>query len=427
MCSGSVAIGTTISGGGLQYVDWGGSAIDTTISSGGSQYVYSGGVATGIKQKIGGNISVVISGGDSYTRVSGKNEKGSFSYSNGVANNFILYSGGSQNVYSGGVAIGTTIYSGGSQYVVGGSASGTTIYSGGIVTVRGTVTSATINNGGKLTLKHGEATALILKGGGSLIVSSGSTASMKSIASGGKLSLKAGGTLNLTSANVLYGKNSFTGAAVTGGTKDKRVSLAKKGTLTVGAKTNMKNLHLDASNANLSFTGTGNTLGSVKINKSTAVSYDVSKLAAKGTSYMLSLSTKNSQKLGSFSVNVKKGQGVGVYELSKNIAQAKNTAYTVNLAGKKQGVAKLNGLGLIKGTAIYTVNSKSNNISLTVAKTGKTLKARPRPTSSPAQTTGRCSTVARATTPLPVRTAETLQFMTRQPGARTQLLRHPAP
>ncbi|MBQ9405491.1 MAG: hypothetical protein IJU37_01980, partial [Desulfovibrio sp.] len=65
---------------------------------------------------------------------------------------------------------------------------------------------------------------------------------------------------------------------------------------------------------------------------------------------------------------VKKGQGVGVYELSKNITQAKNTAYTVNLAGAKQGVAKLNGLGLIKGNAIYAVNTgSSNSINLTVA------------------------------------------------------------
>ncbi|MBQ9406789.1 MAG: hypothetical protein IJU37_08675, partial [Desulfovibrio sp.] len=48
--------------------------------------------------------------------------------------------------------------------------------------------------------------------------------------------------------------------------------------------------------------------------------------------------------------------------------QAKNTVYTVNLAGVKQGTAKLNGLGLIKGNAVYAVNTgSSNSINLTVA------------------------------------------------------------
>ncbi|MBQ9405630.1 MAG: hypothetical protein IJU37_02705 [Desulfovibrio sp.] len=214
-----------------------------------------------------------------------------------------------------------------------------------------------------------------MQASGSLTVSSGAAANMKTIASGATLALKAGGTLNFANGNILYGKNTFSGATVTGGTTSKRVALAKNATLNVGANTNMKKLHLNASNAKLNFTGTGNTLGSLQTNKSTGVCYDVSKLAAKSTAYMLTLSTKNTQKLGAFSVNVKKGQGVGVYELSKNIVQAKNTAYTINLAGTKQGVAKLNGLGLIKGTAIYAVNTgASNSITLTVAKTGNTLK-----------------------------------------------------
>ena len=218
---------------------------------------------------------------------------------------------------------------------------------------------------------------MILSKGGiakAVSISSTGTLTVKAGAIISSVTLKTGAKMSTASGNVLYGKNSFTGATVTGGTKDKRVSLAKKATLSVGTKTNMKKLHLKTDNASITVTGTGNTLGSLKTNKSTAISYDVSKVKASGTSYMLSLSTKNTQKLGKYSVNVKKDQGVGVYELSKNITQAKDTAYNINLAGTKQGTAKLNGLGLIKDTAVYTVNSVSNKINLTVAKIGSTLK-----------------------------------------------------
>ena len=328
---GGIARTTTILSGGYQDVTSGGVASATTISSGGSLAVYSGGVAKNTTQKVGGNIVVWVEGADK-TEVSGTNANGAFSYSNGIARHFILYSGCQQAVDSGGVTSATTIFGGGSEYVG----------SGGIAS------ATTINEGGLLQIEAGGKAAAI--------------------------TLNAKGTLKLTAGNVLSGKNGFTGATVTGGTTKKRVALAKKASLTVGTNTTMKKLHLNASNANLSFTGTGNTLGSLKTNKSTAVSYDVSKVKASATSYMLSLSTKNTQKLGKFSVNVKDGQGVGVYELSKNIAQAKNTVYTINLAGKKQGTAKLNGLGLIKDAAIYAVNSVSNKINLTVAKTGKTGK-----------------------------------------------------
>ena len=259
---------------------------------------------------------------------------------------------------------------------VSGTAVKLTVQNSGTVTATGTIETATINNGGKLTLKNAAtATALTLKGGGSLIVSSGATASMKSIANGAKLSLKSGGTLNLSAGNVLYGKNSFTGATITGGTTSKRVSLAKKAALTVGTNTTMKKLHLNASNATITVTGTGNTLGSLQTNKSTAISYDVSKLAAKGTSYMLSLSTKNSQKLGKFSINVKMAQNIGTYELSKNISQAKGTGYTINLGTTKLGVAKLNSTSLTKNGVIYSVKTFGTQTNLTLAiKAGKMLK-----------------------------------------------------
>ncbi|MBQ7609053.1 MAG: AIDA repeat-containing protein, partial [Desulfovibrionaceae bacterium] len=338
--NGGVANATDICQGGEQRVSEGGVASDTTISSGGLQDV-NGGVALDTTQKVGGNVIIDVIGGDSATKVTGSNAKGKFSYSNGVAKNFILYSGGSQVVSFGGVANATTVN----------------------------------KNGTLAILSSGTAVAVVLKEGGSLVISSGGIAGTKSIASGASITLDSGGTLNLSAGNTLYGKNTFSDATITGGTTKKRVALAKNASLTLGTNMVMNDLHLKVANAVISATGAGNTLGSLQTNKSTSVSYDISNVAAEDETYMLTLSTKNTQKLGSFSVNVKKSQGVGTYELSKNIAQQKNTAYTVKLAGKKQGTAKLDGLGLIKGTVIYTIDTGSaNTVNFTVAKTGKMLK-----------------------------------------------------
>ncbi len=221
-------------------------------------------------------------------------------------------SGGIQCIDSGGVAVGTTINAGMLQ-----------------INSKGLAKTTTIKKGGSLILNKGaKASAITLQASGSLVISSGGTANMKSIANGAKLTLKKGGTLNLTDSNVLYGKNSFTGATVTGGSLDKRVTLNSKATLTVGANMNMKKLHLDTSDATLSLTGTGNSLGSLLTNKNTCIKYDVSKLSPV-TAVMLTLSSKNTQKLGSFSVNVKHDQSLGTYELSKNIVQ-KNISILVD-------------------------------------------------------------------------------------------------
>ncbi len=410
---GGVANMTTVNSGGSQSVSFGGVANATTVNSGGGQVIYFSGVANNAVIKNGfqsvefgvanattvkgnfANQTIYSSGVANATSVN----SGSFQQvlSGGVANATSVNSGGAQVISSGGAANATSVNSGGSQVVssggvanatsvknggfqavsAGGVASATTI-SGGIQQVysRGVVNTATIQKGGILTLNKGaKATALKLQSSGSLVISSGGTASMASIANGAKLSLKAGGTLNLAAGNVLYGKNSFTGATVTGGSKDKRVALAEESTLTVGTNTTMKKLHLNISDATLNVTGIGNTLGSVKINKRTNVGYNVSKVKASGTSCMLALSTVNSQKLGEFSVTVGKNQGIGTYELSTNIDQAKGTEYIVNLGTTKLGVAKLNSTSLTKNGVTYSVKTSGTQTNLTLAiKAGKLLK-----------------------------------------------------
>ncbi len=90
----------------------------------------------------------------------------------------------------------------------------------------------------------------------------------------------------------------------------------------------------------------------------------------RSTAYALSVCQKHTVawQIGSFSIVVKKGRCAGTYELSKNFVQKKNSAETLNLAGKRHGFARLNGHGLITMTGIYTVNSASHNVSLTVVR-----------------------------------------------------------
>ena len=336
-----VASNTIVSSKGWQSVYSGGLANGITLNSGGTLSVGSGGNVLGITQKEGGIIRIDVKGSDSTTKVTGKNANGSFTYSNGVARNVILYSGGLQFVSSGGLASGTTINKGGELCV----------YSGG------------------------KASAIVVNSGGLFSISNKASVSIKSLASGGLYYLYSGGTLNLPGGITLYGKHINANATIIGGTDKNRVSLDKKCKFTVAGNMNMKKLHLNASNAALSATGVGNTLASLKSNKNTTITYDIRNISAGDTTYMLSLSTKNTQKCGSFIVNVKKAQATGIYELSQNIVQNKNTEYTINLSDKKQGIARLDGLGLIKGSTIYTVNMGGlRTVALTVSKTGKTLK-----------------------------------------------------
>ena len=95
----------------------------------------SGGIAKNITQNIGGNIIVRVEPGDK-SKINGINANGSFSYSNGIASNFILYDQGVQFVFSGGVASATTICSGGSLNVdYGGVAKNITQEVGGCISV----------------------------------------------------------------------------------------------------------------------------------------------------------------------------------------------------------------------------------------------------------------------------------------------------
>lgn len=150
---GGVANDTTINEDGRQLVFFGGVASDTTISSGGEQYVFSGGKAYNTVQHSGGNVNVEVYGGDTETYVSGTNANGeAFTLQNGVASNFILYTGGGQWVSSGGVAS-ATIVAGGTQNVsFGGVANNTTLNSGAVNLYEGGLINGLNATGGDLNV-----------------------------------------------------------------------------------------------------------------------------------------------------------------------------------------------------------------------------------------------------------------------------------
>ncbi len=431
--SGQVDSGRNLGSSDYQCVEEGGIASYTTVYSGGELFVCGGGSAIGVVQKAGGNVNTFVAPRAAIF-VSGVNASGGILFlSGGVASGFILYSGGMHHVW-GGTASGTVVSSGGQQSVVfggvacdtalfGGSqyvesnctTSGTMIYSGGkqFVAEDGLAFGTRIKFGGRQDVqgkacetfaRGGTASNTVVSSGGTQYIFRWGTASLTSVLAGGstvvaskgnlltatvagsltakagaKLSavtLKSGAKLSIADGNALYGKNGFTGATVTGG-KNRAVTLAKNASITVGAKTNMKGFHLDASStgASISFTGAGATLGSLKLSSATAVSYSIAKLKAKGSTLMLSLSSKNSQNVGKFFVTIAKNQSIGTYELSNNIVQSQGMAYTVKLGSTKLGTAKLNGTALTKNGVAYKVKTSGAQINLVVAmKAGKMLK-----------------------------------------------------
>ena len=88
-------------------------AQNITVATGGRLNISAGGSATAVNLTKSSYLDMVLGGGDTKTYITGQNEKGSFSYINGVASNFIVYAGQHLVVSSGGSARNLTIEQGG--------------------------------------------------------------------------------------------------------------------------------------------------------------------------------------------------------------------------------------------------------------------------------------------------------------------------
>ena len=111
--AGAKANTVSIASAGTLTVQSGATAQNVAVAAGGHLNIVSGGSAVSVDLTNRGYLDMVIGGGDSKTYVTGKNEKGTFSYINGVASNFMVYAGQNLVITSGGSARNLTVAQGG--------------------------------------------------------------------------------------------------------------------------------------------------------------------------------------------------------------------------------------------------------------------------------------------------------------------------
>ena len=213
--SGGTVLDTGVSGGNFNLYA-GGSASGVTLESGGNFFIQSNAVVTGLEQRRGGRINLMVKGGAA-TAVTGVNEFGEFALSGGVANGFVVYSGGEMTVSAGGVVNGViqeaggmvnvafsagdaTVVTGtnphGEFYLSGGVASGFVIYSRGSQTVgRGGAAFGTVlsSAGTQEIQAQGTAYGTVIAGDrGFQRVEEGGAAYGTIVSSGGQITLNGG-------------------------------------------------------------------------------------------------------------------------------------------------------------------------------------------------------------------------------------------
>jgi autotransporter passenger strand-loop-strand repeat protein len=185
-----VASGTTVSAGGTELVNSGGTTVNATLLSGGSVLVSLGGeeLASGVTVSGG----TVLSGGTAAVQAGG------------VISGGTLLSGSTELVLSGGLVSGTTVSAGVSLVVSSGGtgintnvltgATGTISSGGTEIASAGTATSVTISSGGtELVLSNGLAASSTVSSGGTEILSSGGTSVLNTVGNGGTLIVSSAG------------------------------------------------------------------------------------------------------------------------------------------------------------------------------------------------------------------------------------------
>ncbi|HFT9872885.1 TPA: Ag43/Cah family autotransporter adhesin [Escherichia coli] len=324
--NGGIANNTTVTGGGLQRVNAGGSVSDTVIRAGGGQslqgqavnttlnggeqWVHEGGIATGtvinekgwqaIKSGAVATDTVVNTGaeggpdaengdtgqtvyGDAVRTTINKNGR-QIVAAEGTSNTTVVYAGGDQTVH--GHALDTTL-NGGYQYVHnGGTASGTVVNSDGwqIIKEGGLADFTTVNQKGKLQVNAGgKATDVTMTSGGALIADSGAT--VEGTNASGKFSID--GISGQASGLLLENGGSFT---VNAGGLASNTTVGHRGTLTLaagGSLSGRTQLSKGASmvlNGDVVSTGDIVNAGEIRFDNQTTPDAALSRAVAKGDS-----------------------------------------------------------------------------------------------------------------------------------------------
>lgn len=352
---------TTINENGVQTVS--GSAATTVVNSGGLQDILDGS-ATTVTVNTGGFLD--IGGTSGVAKKITVNSGGVATLVPFVATGVPVVPGTEVNTSQNTLASGVTINSSGAFYAQAGSAVNVAVKNGGSLWVRAYANTVTVSSGGSMMLE-GHVNKLTVKKGGILeTVSSVEVAGVDSTpiisAKLTSATIQSGASVTVVSGTSMAGKNSVTGATVSGGA----LVIASGAQLSLGNKAKINTSSLTISSATLRLTGSGATVKSLSMDAKSKVNYVVSGLAAKNNTLMLSLSKANSQKKGTFTVTTAKNQAIGVYELSQNIIQKENTSYTVNQGSTKLGTATLDGSTLKKYGMTYKIQTVGDEIRLNV-------------------------------------------------------------
>lgn len=97
----------------------------------------------------------------------------------------------------------------------------------------------------------------------------------------------------------------------------------------------------------------------------TAITYDIRRLQAAGTTAILRTSSRQTPK-GKYAVSATALQQMGTYELSSNLALAKNTAFSMRVNGANLGTLQLNGAALDRNGVRYTLKTTGRQVNLTL-------------------------------------------------------------
>jgi autotransporter passenger strand-loop-strand repeat protein len=269
--SGATATGTTINGGGSQFVFTGGVTTGTTINSGGMEVVAAGASALGVTQLVGGVLSAIVGLDSAGSLVTGSNESGNFSISGLTASGVILNSGGSLSISSGGIASATVVNNAGAIYVSSGGASYyTQISSGGNehILSGGYGPSSTIFAGGAQTIDSGgvDLGSTIQAGGRQVVAGIAQAASIsgtQTILAGGSGVggfVASGGTVSAESGSYIsdYAISGASASIIALGSVN--ASLVGGAAISVSGSANAVTLNGASLSAGIQLAGVGNTL-----------------------------------------------------------------------------------------------------------------------------------------------------------------------
>ena len=308
----------------------------------------------------------------------------------GTASKTIVSSSGKINVYSGATISNVEFKPGSTQAIFSSVKVNKIDLTSRTLVVNSGANASSINVNGKAKLEvksGGKCVKVIIANNGTLNVKANGIANKITVQSNGRITaqsqailsnmtLKSAAICTLASNTIISGNNIFgNNAKISGGAKTGLIKLADNAAITISNNVDMSKLYVDASNTALIIKGKNNTLAYALFNDNTSFTYNLTSIKANDKNYLLNLTTSVNKAGGVQQIIVNKNQSIGLYKLSNNLIQAKNTAYVLNLESTNLGTVKLNGKSISKNGVTYNLKLSNKQINFVLSlKAGKMLK-----------------------------------------------------